>query len=161
MAYAPARPGTGIAHDGEITGAIIRANGADAGSTGLFFLKTTQAQVVGSTPVVETTGAGDGLVMYNHGDKPYYDITLQGVMLGIKGVGLQYLTQQIGATNDATNVLLSFKFSNKTEHAWTNMPCIITQCQIQFDPKLPVVGVALALKSMVGANKGLSGSSWT
>jgi hypothetical protein len=37
------------------------------------------------------------------------------------------------------------------------MPVIVTQCQIQYDPKLPVVGVALALKSMSKANKGLDG----
>ena len=46
-------------------------------------------------PLVETTGSGDATVKYSHGDKPYYDITLQGVMLLATAVGLQNLTQQI------------------------------------------------------------------
>ena len=42
---------------------------------------------------METTGSGDATVRYEHGDKPYYDIQLQGVMLGDEGVKLQNLTQ--------------------------------------------------------------------
>lgn len=156
MAYAPARPGTALTN-GSITGAVISSNSDD---TAKFFIKVTTATFTGSVPVVETTGSGDTTVRYDHGDKPYYDITLQGVMLGDKGVRLQNLTQQINGTSSSLDVRLDFKFSNygtDNEHDFQDMPVIITQCQIQFDPKLPVVGVALQMKSMLAADKGLQG----
>jgi hypothetical protein len=159
MAYAPARPGTALT-SGSITGAVISSDSSDTDSgEGLFFIKVTSATFNGTVPVVETTGSGDTTVRYDHGDKPYYDITLQGVMLGEKGLQLQNLTNQIGTTNDVLTITLQFNFSNLagTEHAFTNMPVIVTQAQIQFDPKLPVVGVALQMKSMLGTNKGLQG----
>ena len=149
----PARPGTAL--DGTtLTGALIQNLNVDNGK---FYLKVTSATFNGSMPLVETTGSGDATVKYSHGDKPYYDITLQGVMLAGKAVGLQNLTQQINATG-GPEVTLDFKFSGETAHQFTAMPVIVTQCQIQYDPKLPVVGVALSLKSMLAADKGLSGA---
>jgi hypothetical protein len=156
MAYAPARPGTALT-SGSITGAVISSSSGDSAK---FFIKVTSATFTGSVPVVETTGSGDTTVRYDHGDKPYYDITLQGVMLGDKGVQLQNLTQQIDGTDSSLDIRLDFKFSNygtNNEHDFQDMPVIITQCQIQFDPKLPVVGVALQMKSMLAADKGLQG----
>tara|TARA_E500000178_G_scaffold354270_1_gene422697 strand:+ start:11437 stop:11922 length:486 start_codon:yes stop_codon:yes gene_type:complete len=156
MAYAPARPGTALT-SGSITGAVISSSSGDSAK---FFIKVTSATFTGSVPVVETTGSGDTTVRYDHGDKPYYDITLQGVMLGDKGVQLQNLTQQIDGTSSSLDIRLDFKFSNygtSNEHDFQDMPVIITQCQIQFDPKLPVVGVALQMKSMLAADKGLQG----
>lgn len=156
MAYAPARPGTALT-SGSITGAVISSSSGDSAK---FFIKVTSATFTGSVPVVETTGSGDTTVRYDHGDKPYYDITLQGVMLGDKGVQLQNLTQQIDSTDSSLDIRLDFKFSNygtNNEHDFQDMPVIITQCQIQFDPKLPVVGVALQMKSMLAADKGLQG----
>lgn len=157
MATFPARPGTALTAS-SITGAVISS---DSGDGAKFFLKVTSATFSGTVPVVETTGSGDATVRYEHGDKPYYDIQLSGVMLGDKGVQLQNLTQQFAA-DGAADVKLSFKFSNyatNNEHDFQNLPVIITQCQIQFDPKLPVVGVALAMKSMAGANQGLQGGA--
>ena len=148
----PARPGTGLTA-AQMTGTKISDN-ATGGA--VFYIKTTSATFNASMPVVETTGSGDTSVMYSHGDKPYYDIQLQGVMLATKAVGLSNLTQQIG-TDGVPDVTLDFKFSGDSSHAFTNMPVIVTQCQIQYDPKLPVVGVALALKSMSKTNKGLDG----
>lgn len=160
----PARPGTALDAT-SLTGTLIQ-NTAAAG--GKFYLKVTSATFSASMPLVETTGSGDATVMYSHGDKPYYDITLQGVMLATKGVGLQNLTQQIDA-NGAPVVKVSFKFSGVDSaptdaaavHAFQDLPVIITQCQIQFDPKLPVVGVSLAMKSMAKANQGLEGGTIT
>ena len=157
MAYAPARPGTALTAD-SITGAVISSDSGDTSAK--FFIKVTSATFNASVPVVETTGSGDTTVRYEHGDKPYYDITLQGVMLGDKGVGLQNLTQQIDGSDSSLDIRLNFKFSNYgsgNEHDFSDMPVIITQCQIQFDPKLPVVGVALQMKSMLAADKGLQG----
>ena len=79
---------------------------------------------------------------YEHGDKPYYDIQLQGVMLGDKGVQLQNLTQQFD-NNGVPKFNLNFRFSSLDTgpHDFGNLRVIVTQCQIQFDPKLPVVGV--------------------
>ena len=148
----PARPGTALTAP-NMTGLVI-SDTARSGSK--FYIKTTSATFNASMPVVETTGSGDTAVTYSHGDKPYYDIQLQGVMLATKAVGLSNLTQQIH-TDGTTLVTLDFKFSGDTAHSFTNMPVIVTQCQIQYDPKLPVVGVALALKSMSKANKGLDG----
>lgn len=156
MATHPARPGTALTA-ASITGAVISSSSSDSAK---FFIKVTSATFNGSVPVVETTGSGDTTVRYDHGDKPYYDITLQGVMLGDKGVQLQNLTQQIDTTDDSLDIRLDFKFSGRsadTAHAFTDMPVIVTQCQIQFDPKLPVVGVALQMKSMLAADKGLEG----
>ena len=162
MATFPARPGTALTA-ASITGAVISS---DSGDSAKFFLKVTSATFSGTVPVVETTGSGDTTVRYEHGDKPYYDIQLSGVMLGDKGVQLQNLTQQFSAAG-AAEVKLSFKFSNKDAsptaadavHAFQDLLVIITQCQIQFDPKLPVVGVALAMKSMAKANQGLEGGT--
>ena len=162
MATFPARPGTALTAS-SITGAVISSDSSDTDSgEGLFFIKVTSATFSGTVPVVETTGSGDATVRYEHGDKPYYDIQLSGVMLGDKGVQLQNLTQQFGSSDGAPVVKLNFKFSNfatNNEHNFQNLPVIITQCQIQFDPKLPVVGVALAMKSMAGANQGLQGGN--
>ena len=156
MAFAPARPGTALTA-ASITGAVISSDSSD--SSAKFYIKVTSATFNGSVPVVETTGSGDTTVRYDHGDKPYYDITLQGVMLGDKGIQLHNLTQQINQATDSLDVRLSFKFSNVAgdEHNFTDMPVIVTQCQMQFDPKLPVVGVALQMKSMLAADKGLQG----
>ena len=156
MAYAPARPGTALTA-ASITGAVISSDSGDTSAK--FFIKVTSATFNASVPVVETTGSGDTTVRYEHGDKPYYDITLQGVMLGDEGVNLQNLTQQINPATSSLDVRLNFKFSNDsgTKHSFTDMPVIVTQCQIQFDPKLPVVGVALQMKSMLAADKGLQG----
>ena len=148
----PARPGTALDAT-SLTGALIQNLNVDNGK---FYLKVTSATFNASMPLVETTGSGDATVKYSHGDKPYYDITLQGVMLATRAVGLANLTQQINATGGA-EVTLDFKFSNLAAHQFTAMPVIVTQCQIQYDPKLPVVGVALSLKSMLAADKGLSG----
>lgn len=148
----PARPGTALSAS-TLTGTLIQ-NTATAG--GKFYLKVTSATFNASMPLVETTGSGDATVKYSHGDKPYYDITLQGVMLATKAVGLANLTQQIDSSGDPV-VTMDFKFSGDTAHQFTAMPVIVTQCQIQYDPKLPVVGVALSLKSMLAADKGLSG----
>jgi hypothetical protein len=165
MATFPARPGTALTAV-SITGAVIRSDSATDADA--FFIKTTSATFSGSVPVVETTGSGDISVRYEHGDKPYYDIQLQGVMLGDKGVQLQNLTQQIAAGTGDPRVTLDFKFSNadgdnstatSAVHAFQGMRVIVTQCQIQFDPKLPVVGVALAMKSMAKANQGLEGGA--
>lgn len=156
MAYAPARPGTALT-TGSITGAVISSSSGDSAK---FFIKVTSATFQATVPVVETTGSGDLTVRYDHGDKPYYDITLQGVMLGDKGVGLQNLTQQVDLTNQSFYIRLDFKFSNfgtNNEHDFQDMPVIVTQCQIQFDPKQPIVGVALQMKSMLAADKGLQG----
>ena len=161
MATFPARPGTALTA-ASITGAVISSDSSDTDSgEGLFFIKVTSATFNGTVPVVETTGSGDTTVRYEHGDKPYYDIQLSGVMLGDKGVQLQNLTQQFSSAGAAV-VKLNFKFSNYAtgnEHDFQNLPVIITQCQIQFDPKLPVVGVALAMKSMAGADQGLQGGA--
>lgn len=156
MATFPARPGTALTSS-SITGAVISS---DSGG-GTFFIKVTSATFNGSVPVVETTGSGDTHVRYEHGDKPYYDIQLSGVMLGDKGVGLQNLTQQIGAGDGVPDITLNFQFSgfDNDLHRFTGMRVIVTQCQIQFDPKSPVVGVALALKSMAKANQGLEGGT--
>ncbi len=148
----PARPGTALSAS-TLTGTLIQNTAADGGK---FYLKVTSATFNASMPLVETTGSGDATVKYSHGDKPYYDITLQGVMLATKAVGLANLTQQID-TSGAPVVTMDFKFSGDAAHTFTAMPVIVTQCQIQYDPKLPVVGVALSLKSMLGANKGLTG----
>ena len=87
MATFPARPGTALTA-ASITGATIRSDSASDADA--FFIKTTSATFNGSVPIVETTGSGDITVRYEqHGDKPYYDIQLQGVMLGDKGVQLQ------------------------------------------------------------------------
>ncbi|QDP55779.1 MAG: hypothetical protein Unbinned2706contig1001_40 [Prokaryotic dsDNA virus sp.] len=157
MAFAPARPGTALT-SASITGAVISSD-PDTDTSAKFYIKVTSATFNGSVPVVETTGSGDTTVRYDHGDKPYYDITLQGVMLGDKGIQLHNLTQQIHPATDSLDVRLSFKFSNVAgdEHNFTDMPVIVTQCQMQFDPKLPVIGVALQMKSMLAADKGLQG----
>ena len=82
-------------------------------------------------------------------------------MLGDKGVQLQNLTSQFAGGTGLPQVTLNFKFSNASGnvHEFSGMRVIVTQCQIQFDPKLPVVGVALALKSMAPANQGLEGGA--
>ena len=154
MAVSAARPG-GALSSGSLTGDSISSLSSDSGA--MFYIKTTSAVFRASVPVVESTGSGDSTVKYEHGDKPYYDIQLQGVMLAGRAVGLQNLTQQINATG-GPEVTLDFKFSGDTVHQFTAMPVIVTQCQIQYDPKLPVVGVALSLKSMLAANKGLNGT---
>jgi len=82
-------------------------------------------------------------------------------MLGDKGVQLQNLTNQFTAVG-VPQVTLDFRFSGATSgniHNFSLMRVIVTQCQIQFDPKLPVVGVAMALKSMAPANQGLEGGA--
>ena len=157
MATFPARPGTALTA-ASITGATIRSDSASDADA--FFIKTTSATFNGSVPIVETTGSGDITVRYEHGDKPYYDIQLQGVMLGDKGVQLQNLTQQFD-NNGVPKFNLNFRFSSLDTgpHDFGNLRVIVTQCQIQFDPKLPVVGVALAMKSMAKANQGLEGGS--
>ena len=159
MATFPARPGTALIAD-SLTGAVISSDSGDGSAK--FYLKVTSATFNATVPVVETTGSGDISVRYEHGDKPYYDIQLQGVMLGDKGVQLQKLTDQIG-TDGVPTVTLDFKFSNagSNVHDFTGMRVIVTQCQIQFDPKLPVVGVAMALKSMAKADQGLEGGAIT
>ena len=78
-------------------------------------------------------------------------------MLGDKALGLDQLTQQMN-TSGASDITLDFKFSGATEHAFTNMQVIVTNCEISFDAKLPVVGVALQMKSMLKTNYGLSGN---
>ena len=157
MATFPARPGTALTA-ASITGAVIRSD--SAADADAFFIKTTSATFNGSVPVVETTGSGDLTVRYEHGDKPYYDIQLQGVMLGDKGVQLQNLTQQFDDSG-VPKFNINFRFSSRDDgaHDFGNLRVIVTQCQIQFDPKLPVVGVALAMKSMAKANQGLEGGS--
>jgi len=154
----PARPGTALTA-ASITGAVINSD-SGTGDVNSFYLKVTSATFSGTVPVVETTGSGDISVRYEHGDKPYYDIQLQGVMLGDKGVQLQNLTNQISDAG-VPIVTLDFKFSNAggSFHNFTGMRVIVTQCQIQFDPKLPVVGVAMALKSMAPADQGLEGGA--
>tara|TARA_R100000458_G_scaffold47435_1_gene46202 strand:+ start:66 stop:557 length:492 start_codon:yes stop_codon:yes gene_type:complete len=159
MAANPARPGTALTA-ASITGAVISSDSGSGGNDS-FYLKVTSATFNATVPVVETTGSGDISVRYEHGDKPYYDIQLQGVMLGDKGVQLQNLTNQIG-DDGVPIVTLDFKFSNFTTgnaHDFSGMRVIVTQCQIQFDPKLPVVGVAMALKSMAKADQGLQGGA--
>jgi hypothetical protein len=81
MSYSVARPGTALS-TGSITGSLISSSSGDSAK---FFIKCTSATFNATVPVVETTGSGDATVRYDHGDKPYYDITLQGVMLGDKG----------------------------------------------------------------------------
>lgn len=158
MAVSAARPG-GALSSGSLTGDSISSLSSDSA---MFFIKTTSAVFRASVPVVESTGSGDTTVKYEHGDKPYYDIQLQGVMLADEGVKLQNLTAQIGSDGTPA-VQLDFKFSGlanigdtgTNKHAFENMNVIVTQCQISYDPKMPVVGVALAMKSMVGTNTGL------
>tara|TARA_R100000458_G_C8139218_1_gene151117 strand:+ start:155 stop:649 length:495 start_codon:yes stop_codon:yes gene_type:complete len=160
MATFPARPGTGLSTDSNgITGAVITSD-SSAGGADAFYLKVTSATFSGTVPVVETTGSGDNHVRYEHGDKPYYDIQLQGVMLGDKGVQLQNLTNQFTSAG-VPQVTVDFRFSGAggSIHNFTGMRVIVTQCQIQFDPKLPVVGVAMALKSMAPADQGLEGGA--
>ena len=159
MAVSAARPG-GALSSGSLTGDSISSLSSDSGA--MFFIKTTSAVFRASVPVVESTGSGDSTVKYEHGDKPYYDIQLQGVMLADEGVKLQNLTAQINADGTPA-VQLDFAFSGlasigdtgTNKHAFENMNVIVTQCQISYDPKMPVVGVALAMKSMVGTNTGL------
>ena len=146
-----ARPGTAL--DGNsLTGAVITSSGS-----GKFFIRVTDAQFRGSVPVVETTGSGEARVRYQHAAYPYIDITLRGVMLGDKALGLDQLTQQMNASG-GSDITLDFKFSGATEHAFTNMQVVVTNCEISFDAKLPVVGVALQMKSMLKTNYGLSGN---
>ncbi len=159
MATFPARPGTALTAT-SITGAAINSN-SGTGDADSFYLKVTSATFNATVPVVETTGSGDTHVRYEHGDKPYYEIQLQGVMLGDKGVQLQNLTSQFAGGTGDPQVTLDFQFSNASGnvHKFSGMRVIVTQCQIQFDPKLPVVGVALSLKSMAPANQGLEGGA--
>ena len=88
MATFPARPGTALTA-ASITGATIRSDSASDADA--FFIKTTSATFNGSVPIVETTGSGDITVRYEHGDKPYYDIQLQGVMLKRQGCAVAKL----------------------------------------------------------------------
>jgi len=157
MAINVARPGTAI--DGNsLTGAVITSTTYGSGSPGVkFYLKVTDAQFRGSIPVVETTGSGEARVRYQHAAFAYFDITLRGVMLGDAAVNLASLTQQIDATDGETDILLDFKFSGDDDHDFTNMKVVVTNVEIQWDAKLPVVGVALQMKSMLAPNKGLEG----
>jgi|TARA_A100000171_G_C2133017_1_gene147989 hypothetical protein len=156
MATFPARPGTalGVTADANgITGAIITSNsGVTGDGNGVFFIKTTSATFSGTVPIVETTGSGDTKVRYDHGDKPYYEIQLQGVMLGDKGLQMKNLVNQVASATGDPSITLSFRFSSADDHRVNSLPVIVTQCQIQFDPKSPVVGVALAMKSMTDAS---------
>tara|TARA_Y100000592_G_scaffold28375_1_gene45079 strand:- start:4177 stop:4656 length:480 start_codon:yes stop_codon:yes gene_type:complete len=156
MGTFPARPGTaiGVTADGDgITGAVITSNsGVTGDGNGVFFIKTTSATFSGTVPIVETTGSGDTKVRYAHGDKPYYEIQLQGVMLGDKGLQMKNLVNQFDASTGDSLITLSFRFSSDADHRVNSLPVIVTQCQIQFDPKSPVVGVALTMKSMTNSS---------
>jgi hypothetical protein len=156
MSINVARPGTAL--DGNsLTGAIITST-APAGAAGTkFYLKVTDAQFRGSVPVVETTGSGEARVRYQHGDLPYYDITLRGVMLGDAAINLAALTEQIDPADGETDITLNFKFSGHSTHDFTNMKVVVTNVEISWDAKLPVVGVAMQMKSMLATNKGLEG----
>ena len=155
MGTFPARPGTAVGLDADangITGAVITSNsGVTGDANGKFFIKTTSATFTGTVPIVETTGSGDKKVRYAHGDKPYYEIQLQGVMLGDKSLQMKNLANQFTAADGDPIMSITFRFSGDSVHQVASLPVIVTQCQIQFDPKSPVVGVALTMKSMTNA----------